>query len=62
MWFTGKEYEKREFVIYSEHKKEEVARMEYKEKIIELVEKINNEKFIKFLYEMLLSFQKKWGI
>ncbi len=34
----------------------------YKEKIIEMVEKINNQEFLKFLYEMLLSFQKKWGI
>lgn len=36
--------------------------MDYKQKIIELVEKINNQEFLKFLYEMLLSFQKKWGI
>lgn len=34
----------------------------YRKKIIELVEKINNQEFLKFLYEMLLSFQKKWGI
>jgi len=34
----------------------------YKQKIIEMVEKINNQKFLKFLYEMLISFQKKWGI
>ncbi len=34
----------------------------YKEKIIGMVEKINNQEFLKFLYEMLLSFKKKWGI
>lgn len=36
--------------------------MDYKQKIIELVEKTNNQEFLKFLYEMLLAFKKKWGI
>lgn len=34
----------------------------YKEKIIELVEKIENPEFLEFLYQMLLSFKEKWGI
>ncbi len=42
--------------------KEQEKKDFYKQKIIELVEKINNQEFLKFLYEMLLSFQKKWGI
>lgn len=33
-----------------------------KEKIIELVEKIENPEFLEFLYQMLLSFKEKWGI
>lgn len=35
---------------------------EYKRKIIELVEKIENQEFLEFLYQMLQSFKKKWGI
>lgn len=34
----------------------------YREKIVELVEKIGNPQFLKFVYEMLQSFKKKWGI
>ena len=34
----------------------------YREKIIELVEKIENPEFLEFLYQMLLSFKEKWGI
>ena len=34
----------------------------YKQKIIELVEKIENPEFLGFLYQMLLSFKEKWGI
>ncbi len=34
----------------------------YKDKIIELVEKIENPEFLEFLYQMLLSFKEKWGI
>lgn len=34
----------------------------YKEKITELVEKIENPEFLGFLYQMLLSFKEKWGI
>lgn len=34
----------------------------YKQKITELVEKIENPEFLEFLYQMLLSFKEKWGI
>ena len=34
----------------------------YKEKIIEMVKKIENEIYIKFIYDLLISFKKKWGI
>lgn len=33
-----------------------------KQKITELVEKIENPEFLEFLYQMLLSFKEKWGI
>lgn len=37
--------------------------MDYKKKnIIEMVEEIENVKFIDFLYDMIVSFKKKWGI
>ena len=35
---------------------------ERKEKIIEMVEKIENEIYLKFIYDLLISFKKKWGI
>jgi hypothetical protein len=34
----------------------------YKEKITEMVVKCDNERFLKFLYNTILSFKKKWGI
>lgn len=33
-----------------------------KGKIIEVVEKIENQEFLEFLYQMLQSFKEKWGI
>ena len=35
---------------------------EYREKIIETVNKIENEIYLKFIYDLLISFKKKWGI
>ena len=35
---------------------------DYQEKIIELVKNIHNQKFLKFLYETICAFKKKWGI
>ena len=34
----------------------------YRKRIIEMVQKIDNVKYLKFLYEMMMSFKKKWGI
>lgn len=34
----------------------------YKRKIVEIVCECNNERFLKFLYDTILSFKKKWGI
>lgn len=34
----------------------------YREQIIEMVRKINNSKYLKFIYDLLISFKKKWGI
>lgn len=36
--------------------------MDYKKSIIELVEQINNEVLLSFLYDLVNAFQKKWGI
>lgn len=36
--------------------------MEYKEKIIEMVQKIDNSRYLEFIYDLLISFKKKWGI
>lgn len=35
---------------------------EYREKIIEMVRKIENKKYLAFIYDMMMSFKKKWGI
>lgn len=34
----------------------------YKRKIVEMVTGCDNERFLKFLYDTILSFKKKWGI
>ena len=35
---------------------------EYREKIIEMVKEIENVRYLKFIYDLLISFKKKWGI
>ena len=35
---------------------------EYKVKIIEIVNRIENARYLKFIYDLLISFKKKWGI
>lgn len=40
----------------------EDGQMEYREKIQELIGVINDERVLQFIYELLISFQKKWGI
>lgn len=34
----------------------------YRKKIIEMVQKIENVNYLAFLYDMMMSFKKKWGI
>lgn len=34
----------------------------YKEQIIEMVQKISNARYLEFIYNLLISFKKKWGI
>lgn len=35
--------------------------MDYKKEIIEMVQKIDSDKFMKFLYNMIVSFKSQWG-
>lgn len=35
--------------------------MNYKKKVIETIQEIESEKFIKFLYNMIISFKEQWG-
>lgn len=35
--------------------------MDYKKEIIKMLENIHSEKFMKFLYNMIISFKKQWG-
>lgn len=34
----------------------------YREKIIEMVKNIDNPRYLSFIYDLLMSFKKKWGI
>lgn len=34
----------------------------YKKKIIDIVKDIENYKYIEFIYNLLISFKKKWGV
>lgn len=34
----------------------------YKKKIVAMVKKIKNLRYLEFLYKLLLSFKKKWGV
>lgn len=34
----------------------------YKDKVLKEISKCENEVFLKFLYSMIQSFKKKWGI
>lgn len=40
----------------------EDGQMEYRKKIQELIGGVNDEKVLRFIYELLISFQKKWGV
>ena len=35
---------------------------EYRKKIIEMVNKIENVRYLKFIYDLFISFKNKWGI
>lgn len=35
---------------------------EYRHRIIDMIEKIENETYLKFIYDLLFAFKKKWGI
>jgi len=36
--------------------------MNYKEMIIDMVQKMNNEKVLEFLYNFIKSLKEKWGV
>lgn len=40
----------------------ESEKTRYKEWVIQMVENIENENVLKFVYCILCSFQKKWGV
>lgn len=35
--------------------------MDYKAEILKMLEKIENERFFEFLYNLINSFKKEWG-
>lgn len=35
--------------------------MDYKRQLIEQIQAIESEKFLKFLYELVQSFKRNWG-
>lgn len=34
----------------------------YKEKIIKMIKEIENETYLKFIYNLLISFKEKWKV
>lgn len=46
----------------NEREKEPERKMGYRKMVIEIIENIESEEVLKFVYCMLSSFQKKWGI
>ena len=44
-------------------KKQKLGRhdVDYKNEIVTLLDGIQSEKFMKFLYNMIISFKKQWG-
>lgn len=36
--------------------------MDYKKELVKVIDEISDVKFLQFLYEMVCSFKKKWGI
>lgn len=34
----------------------------YREQIVEMIQKNENVKYLAFIYDLMLSFKKKWGI
>lgn len=36
--------------------------MNYKQKIVEMVSQTENVDYLEFIYNMMISFRKKWGI
>lgn len=34
----------------------------YREKIVEIIENTENEDYLEFIYNMMISFKEKWGI
>ncbi len=35
---------------------------DYKKMLVEIINEIKSEKFLAFIYDMILSFKEKWGI
>jgi hypothetical protein len=35
---------------------------DYKQEVISLIDNCSNDNFLKFLFELVTSFKKKWGI
>ncbi len=34
----------------------------YREQIVEMIQKNENVKYLAFIYDLMISFKKKWGI
>lgn len=39
-----------------------VDEIKRKEELVKMIEECENEQFLAFLYSMIISFKKKWGI
>ena len=46
---------------YIKKKKKKKNSMDYKKEIENFLNEIQNEKFLKFLYNVIVSFKRQWG-
>lgn len=48
--------------INKQDERQESVKMDYKEEIIKAIKEIKNPIYIKYIYDLIFCFKKKWGI
>lgn len=40
----------------------QIAKDQYREKIVKMIDEVEDMDYLEFIYNMMMSFRKKWGI